>query len=150
MPTSASCLLVRLVRRSPGKTTTVGWRGLGVAGQQASARSASTKGCRGLMVRIALGLAAAALLGALKRLSTESVTPPLSDRPLARADSRHGMCVCVCVCGSPSMRRQGTGLHHLPPPPARSPHCRVRQDPRPNRKPQAHKGRIGFCKLQSL
>ena len=49
-------------------------------------------------MRIALGLAAAALLGALKRLSTESVTPPLSDWPLARADSGHGVCVCVCVC----------------------------------------------------
>ena len=142
MPTSASCLSVRSLCSSPGKTTKVGWRGLGAA-EQPSTRSARTKGCQGFMVRVAVSGCSCPCGGFKEALSNESVTPPLPDRP-GRELTQGMVCACVCLClcvcgvcvcvcvGQSQHEKAKKGLTPPPPlPPAHSPHCRVRQDPRP-------------------
>lgn len=114
MPTSASCLSVRLLRSSPGKTTKVGWCGLGAAEQQPSTRSARTKGCQGFMVRVAVSGCSCPCGDFKEALSNESVTPPLSDRPGRELTQGMGCGGGGRGLGSPNMRRQRKGLHHLP------------------------------------
>ena len=76
------------------------------------------------MVRVAVSGCSCPCGGFKEALSNESVTPPLPDRP-GRELTQGMVCACVCLClcvcgvcvcvlGSPSMRRQRKGLHHLP------------------------------------
>lgn len=131
MPTSASCLSVRLLRSSPGKTTKVGWCGLGAAEQQPSTRSARTKGCQGFMVRVAVSGCSCPCGDFKEALSNESVTPPLSDRPGRELTQGMG-CGGGAGVGQSQHEKAKKGLTPPPPlPPSHSPHCRVRQDPRP-------------------
>lgn len=151
MPTSASCLSVRLLRSSPGKTTKVGWCGLGAAEQQPSTRSARTKGCQGFMVRVAVSGCSCPCGDFKETLSNESVTPPLLNRPGRELTQGMG---CVCGgrgLGSPNMRSQRKGLHHLPLSLLPTvPLLQSQAGPQTHRKSQTHRGRTGFCKLQGL
>lgn len=87
----------------------MGWRGLGAAEPGPSTRRARTRDSQGLMVKVAESVCRCPCGGFKEAVLTESVTPPLT----ARLTQGTG-CVHVCACvGSPSIRRQRKGLHHL-------------------------------------